>query len=354
MNFGPQHYVPVLKIKRGEKQALGMISPALQSQITPLLEIVELKEKTIEEHINTAFKNLAAGVWPYPRCFLDAREVAGSGPAEAENIFQRAADEGIAFTPVTGVTRIVDVAAALKHGSAGIALRLSREEFEGGGLRARIMRFVGTHSLAIEETDLIIDLGAVDNLIPDGIAAFTAAFLDEIPKPKRWRTLTVSGSAFPPSMGKGVVDRHSHSLVERAEWLAWRDGLHANGGDLDRLPTFSDCAIQHPKGVEGFNFRTMTASASVRYTCPEDWLLIKGESTKRTPAKIQFPGLATQLVNGNLKGHYFGVHHCEGCRLMKAAADGADKLGSPEVWRRLGTVHHITTVMEQVAAMPSP
>ena len=40
MNFGPDHYVPVLKAKRGEKAALLRLAPVLQSRIIPLLEIV--------------------------------------------------------------------------------------------------------------------------------------------------------------------------------------------------------------------------------------------------------------------------------------------------------------------------
>lgn len=34
MTFGPDHYVPVLKVKRGEKSALNVISPLLRSRIT--------------------------------------------------------------------------------------------------------------------------------------------------------------------------------------------------------------------------------------------------------------------------------------------------------------------------------
>ena len=41
MTFGPHHYVPVLKVKRGEKKALQCIAPGLQPKVTPLLEIVE-------------------------------------------------------------------------------------------------------------------------------------------------------------------------------------------------------------------------------------------------------------------------------------------------------------------------
>jgi hypothetical protein len=152
-----------------------------------------------------------------------------------------------------------------------------------------------------------------------------------------------------------VVARHAHNRVERAEWIAWRDHLHARRPGLARLPTFSDCAIQHPKGVEDFDFRTMQVSASVRYARQDDWLLIKGESTRVTRPGVQFPALATKLVYGQqLRSSFSGPAHCEGCKSMKAAADRAGGFGSAEAWRRLGTIHHISLVMQGLGALPWP
>jgi hypothetical protein len=122
---------------------------------------------------------------------------------------------------------------------------------------------------------------------------------------------------------------------------------------LPRLPTFSDCAIQHPRGVEGFDPRIMQVSASIRYTLPEDWLLLKGESTRFKQPSVQFPDLATRLVYGHLRSHFRGATHCEGCASIKAAADGAPRFGSAEAWRRLGTMHHISTVAEQLRVLSS-
>ena len=93
----------------------------------------------------------------------------------------------------------------------------------------------------------------------------------------------------------------------------------------------------------------MQASATIRYTVDESWLLIKGVSTKRVLPSEQFPQLAKQLVYGRLRGQFAGPDHCGGCRGMKAAADGAPRLGSPEAWRRLGTAHHVTTVARCLA-----
>ncbi len=355
MTFDGHHYVPVLKVKRGEKAALLAVQSSLRSRITPLLEIVERNADntpTVDAHLNTAFKGLADSVAPYARCFLDARELAAADPTAAAKVFQRAASAGIAFTPVTGMSRDADVAAALAHQDRGIALRLTRAEYETGNLAGRLRAFVATHELVPEETDLIIDIGAVDDMIVEGVAALSSAFLAEVPDQRRWRTLTLSGCAFPMSMGGSVVARDSHSEVERSEWIAWRDHLHARRNALMRLPAFSDCAIQHPTGVEGFDFRTMQVSASIRYTLSDAWLLIKGHSTRTTRPTIQFPALAARLVYGHLGTDFSGAGHCDGCESMKSAADRAPRLGSAEVWRRLGTIHHISMVMQGLASLP--
>ena len=349
MIFGPQHYVPVLKVKRGEKAALHAISPTLRPRITPLLEIVERTKPTVAEHLDTAFKGLADSVVPYSRCFLDASEIAPDGPLAAAEVFAGASADGIVFTPVTGISRSADVTAALSYRSSGVAVRLTRQEFENGGLPNSLSRFMSLNGLTLEETDLIIDLGPVDDLVTPGVIGLTNAFLADVPDHARWRTFTVSACAFPPSMGG--VHRNSHDFVERGEWVAWRENLHARRNDILRLPTYSDSAIQNPAGVEGFDFRLMQVSASVRYTSSDNWLLIKGESTRIIPPSAQFPTLATQLVYGHLSGEYEGRSHCEGCALIRSSADGAPGIGSAEAWRRIGTIHHITTVVQDLEAL---
>lgn len=352
MNFGIDHYVPVLKVKRGEKKALQLIDPAVRAQVVPLLEIVERRQDqkgSVSAHLDTAFKELADSIRPYPGCFLDVREIASDGPSGAEEAFGRAADAGIVFTPVTGISRIADVRPALDHSEQGLAIRLTRDEFEEGGLARQLRDFTSRHGLAPEATDLIVDLGPVEEMIAQGVANFATQFLLEVPEPQAWRTLTASASAFPRSMG--IVNRKSHAFVERAEWLAWRNDIRGQSDRLPRVPTYSDCAIQHPIGVEGFDPVRMQVSASVRYALPERWLLIKGESTRRRLPSIQFPELATQLVYGHLRAHYAGEDHCRGCASIKAAADGQGGFGSAEAWRRIGTAHHITVVTEALKAM---
>ena len=346
MTLGPHDYVPVLKVKRGEKEALRAIDYGYRSRITPLLEIVERTDpaKSISRHLDTAFSRLAESLDGYPRCFLDAREIASGGAVTAQEVFDRAAAASIAFTPVTGVTRIVDVAAAIGYRSNGLALRLTRHDFENGALPNAITTFLYTHSFSAAEVDIIVDLGPVDDMVAPGIVRLSNAFLAQVPHHSTWRSFTISGCAFPKSMGG--VPRNSHALVERWEWIMWRDNLQANANAIPRVPTFSDCAIQHPTGVEGYDFRTMRSSATIRYTLPEYWLLVKGESTRNVPPSQQFPRLAYELVYGNCIGYYMGSAHCLGCASIERAANGEPGLGSAGVWRRIGTTHHLSTVIQ--------
>ena len=344
MNFGIDHYVPVLKAKRGEKRALALVEPAFYSRITPLIEVVEIAVgKTLQEHLDTVFRGLSAAVRAYPRCFLDPRELGERDASVHEAVFKYASQEGIQFTPVTGISRGHQRFVAVEHGQNGVALRLTRGELESGGLRSRVTRFLESIAMDIERLDLIVDLGALDDLVWEGVVRLAETFLNDIPNIREWRTLTLSGCAFPLSMRR--VERHSHEFFDRSEWLAWCY-LYRQRRRLERLPTFSDCIIQRPEGVEGFDFRYMEISAVLRWAHRKKWLLIKGESTKEVPSKHQFPELATRLVYGHLKRFYMGDSHCAGCKQAKDGADGNSGFGSAEVWRRLGTVHHITTVME--------
>ena len=72
---------------------------------------------------------------------------------------------------------------------------------------------------------------------------------------------------------------------------------------------------------------------------------------RRRPG-LQFSWLAKQLVYGHLRDHFHGKTHCEGCASIKASADGQQGFGSAEVWRRIGTVHHLTEVTRSLRSLP--
>lgn len=343
-------YVPVLKVKRGEKKALSLLPMAARKRVVPILDIVENpSNRPLVEHLGTAFRGLPSSLVGYPRCFIDVREIEDDDPSATDMVLKRAQAEGMRASPVTGITRTNGVAAALAYSAHGLGLRLLRCEFERGNLAFALQSFLGQHGLVPERIDLILDLGAVSDMIAHGISTLTRAFLADIPELTRWRTVSIVACAFPMSM-RGV-GRHTYKEVDRSEWLSWRDDIHPYQQVCGRTLVFGDYVIQHPAGVENFDPRTMPVSATIRYALDDAWILIKGQSTRVVSARDQFPALATKLVYGRLRARYQGSQHCPGCNWIKAAADGGANLGSPEVWRRLGTIHHICQTLDGLDAL---
>ena len=212
MTFGPRHYVPVLKVKRGEKTALQSVALDLRAEITPLLEIVEWrrsKEKPrLSDHLKTAFKDLAKSLRLYPRCFLDAQELESEGEAGVDQVFTRAIHTGLQFTPVTGLSRESDTSAALRHRERGLAIRLTRAEFEAGNLSLLLRDFMTRHAVEHEATDLIVDLGPVEDMVTEGVSRFAAQFLADVPASR------LMENAHP--VGLRVSAKHGRSRAEVA------------------------------------------------------------------------------------------------------------------------------------------
>jgi hypothetical protein len=319
---------------------------------TPLLEVVKRTDKSLSDHLDTAFDKLALSLTQTAGCFLDAKELAPDGDPGADRVFARATADGIEYVPVVGLTRKAGNRPAIHHGQGSVALRLTREELEAGGLTTAIKQFMKANKLVEEKVDIVMDMGDVGPMVSIGVTGLAMRFIQSVPTPNAWRTFTLSGCAFPKSMGG--VGKNSFLLADRSEWVCWRDSLYKKRTSLARLPTFSDCAIQHSEGVEDFDPVKMAASACARYAVDDWWLLVKGESTRKVRAGIQFPKIAKRIVNNVHGNHFKGIKHCAGCKSIDDAANGAPRLGSPEAWRRLGTIHHVATVLKDLRSLTWP
>ena len=115
------------------------------------------------------------------------------------------------------------------------------------------------------------------------------------------------------------MSRNSSKRVERSDWLAWRRGLFDRRATLERLPSFSDCAIQHPESVwRASTPRFMQVSASIRYASRDDWLLVKGrkyESQSKNRLSSSRSS-RTHLVYGQLQNvTLLALQHCAGCTM---------------------------------------
>ncbi len=353
MEFGSDHYVPILKTKPGEKAALRRLRPSIRSRMTPLIEVHENKGvDTLKTFVEHAFRGLADCFKGGREFFLDPAAVAASRSDATDLVLNLATEHGLRFVPVTSISRSErEVDATIDYLERGLCLRVTAADVESRDVQSKIARFVSTHNLDPTKLHLLMDLGALVGRPEIVIRDMARDFLKAVPFQRDWRTFTFAGTNMVESMGG--INANSHEFWPRKEWTVWKT-LYEDRANMERLPAFGDYAVQNPKGVEGVDFRIQPIACAIRYTTEEEWLLIKGESNRKVSGRIQFKKLAKKLVTGPLHERFSGKDHCRGCDEAQAAASGAPGLGSSGAWRRPSTVHHLTVVAEQLAALTWP
>lgn len=355
--FGHFHYVPVLKWKRGEQRALGQIAPELRAKFTPLIEIDPLPididtgepTRSLEDHVQNATTALKTSWNSQSPVFIDCFQVADDNSANGIPgdllTYEQLSGTSLRFVPMLGLRRSrAERLHALRFAENGVALRVTQDDLDDS-LEQTIGDFLDLSAIGPENVDLIIDLESIYRMRPGLVRSTMIAILRGLPFQDQWRTVTVVGSSFPPSMGD--LPTGHISVLERIEWDAWQR-LYEHRERLPRMPAYGDYGVQHPVLPEAFDPRRMRISTNIRFTTPDQWYIAKGPSFTRYGGQ-PYQELARRLINSDA---FIGPDHCAGCRELLEVAEGQSSGGNPEKWRRIGAVHHITVAIERMQALP--
>ncbi len=358
--FDHMHYVPILKGRNGEYGALQAMFADEKATITPVIEIPPIPwdfkndepAKTIDQHLLKVDSNLERswgldGVLFVDLLWIGEAERMADGEHPLTHVFQKVRKKGVQGIPVTGLARgneyqlaVRDVISADRR---GVCFRLQREDFEGfQDLHSQISALFSTLGGSASETDFILDLRALNGQGDPSINV--PSMIRSVPHLKRWRSFILGATAFPVDL-IGLPPSEI-SLIPRSEWILWRDLVARRL--VPRLPTFADYGIAHPQPSE-VDPRVMRASASIRYTTDESWLILKGKNLK-DHGYSQFHQVSRNLLNDP---HYSGPQFSWGDRYINECARGRASCGNLTTWRKVGTSHHIAYVRQQLATLAS-
>jgi hypothetical protein len=211
--FTHQHYVPILKWKQGEYQALHRLAAPIKDSLTPLLEILDVgfdheagkDRKTIDSHLSDFGRRLKAK-WPARSCFVDLKYIDAAkrmtdGRHYVEAVFADARAEGCWAIPVVSLASdarfLTATAGVIRTDRRGACLRLTLPDFDLPNLATSIATVLGTLSVGYADTDLIIDLAAPNFQPVNAFVRTTLALVAMVPMLNRWRTFTVAGTSYP-------------------------------------------------------------------------------------------------------------------------------------------------------------
>lgn len=355
--FGENHYVPVLKWKRGEQKALEFLDDPHKKELTPLIEIVPIPydfvndcpAKSINDHLVNTGDQIKRSWGEESPAFLDLNwlddtEVMDNGIHPLTSILEDCRSKNVKIIPVTGSDRGTNYQAAVRLANQidhlGICIRLEDDDFlDMETVLNGLLEELETEANTI---DLIIDFKSILPGENKKNAISALSVIKSIPYVNDWRTLTLCSSSFPESLSS--IRSENTGYIERSEWLVWKT-LKINKSKLNRMPSFGDYAIANPSYSE-IDPRFMQMTANIRYTGDNEYIIFKGRLIKRHGWE-QIYELCKQAVN---HPQYCGKDFSWGDKHIFECANLECTTGNSETWRRVGTNHHLMFVVEQLAS----
>ena len=356
MSFDSRQYVPCLRWKQGEYQALFWLSSNARESIVPLIEIPEIgydferrtNSKSIDEHLSK-FAKRVKDKWGR-HCLVDMHLIESSqrmnsGQHPFAFVLEDLRLKGVLAIPVIHLKQDCDcqneIKAIVATDMRGLCIRISIEEAAKPHFAVSLGTLIQQYNVDADECDFILDMGAPNFEPIDSFGKLLEGIIGKLPHLNEWRSLALIGTSFPQSMG-GV--KMGASVIIRNEWRLYKSLTRRLIVSNVRIPTFGDYVINYPD-VPLFDMQLAKPSATVRYTIDDGWLIAKGPNV-RDYGFGQYKQLCNEVVKST---HYCGKEFSSGDRYIYDCALGAAKTGNLTTWRWVGTNHHLEKVVQDVA-----
>lgn len=364
MSFDHCHYVPCLRWKQGEYQAVYQLPCAVKKRITPLIEIPEIgydfetkkANKSVDDHLALQAKRIKKK-WGTRLCFVDLRHISMDlrmvdGTHPVSYIFSELRKESCQGIPIATIEIERDpcyqqaMKQVIHEDNQGICLRITLEQAAMEDIKEKITALLTRIDSSVSECNLVLDYGAPNFCPLDGFCEVVEDIIKKLPNLAKWRTFTLLGTSFPKSMAE-VRDRDE--VLPRYEWNLYKKLVRALSIAGVRLPTFGDYTISHPD-VPNLDWRLVKPAASIRYTVDDAWYIVKGQNV-RDNRFAQYQGHCKTVIASR---YYCGPTFSIGDKYIADCAAGKESTGNLTTWRKVGTNHHLAKLVHDISSFSWP
>lgn len=350
-------YVPCLRWKRGEYQAVYRTTDMSKDQLTPLIEIPEIgfdfetrqPTKTIDDHLEPMGRRILSK-WGKEICLIDFRlipmqERMANGEHPITYLFRELREKDIHAIPVIRIDDdpkiVLAVAEFVASDNFCLSLRLDIAALARSDIKHLLQQLLTDLMVSVEDVIIIVDLGA-PNFEPLPVFAdlIKSIYLD-LPFLEDWSEIVILGTSFPPSM---VEVSMGLNRLQRHEWILYELLIEKLQQQGIRIPIYGDYTINHPDLLQ-LDMRIMKPSASLRYTIDKEWLIVKGKNV-RDHRYDQYQDICRQVVESPF---FCGAEFSAGDKYIEDCANGVASTGNLTTWREVGTNHHIQRIVTDLA-----
>ena len=328
-------YVPILKFKAGEQQAIKNLDAATSDQICPLFEIHKPKDGVnLREQIAACWDNRPFFFYPLPDWYEDCEDI-NDWFNKKDGIFYSLCKSGNA-TPVLDLSMLDAISDWSFLPQQGVAIRIRGNEF--ADVEGTLNPVFSSTPLKRAATDLILDLqNALENDLfsKESVLKGTLPYIDGI---SEYRSIIISSCSFPEELPQMEVNRiYRFPRTERQ--------IHAKALELAKRFHFTYVYSDYgPASLQEIQFVVgMSPNFKIKYSTKDEYLYIKGISLKYGGLDIKnISTLCTTLVNS---GEFFGEDFswADAC-IYKLSNNTAKSGGNLTTWVSYSMNHHITLI----------
>ena len=320
-------YVPMLRSKTGEANALLNLDSSSKDRIFPLIHL--------SQALPASFVPKTSMAWIGRLLAIDGAynfDIKGN-LNDYMSVFGALGTAGVRVIPtaICGAPAAYNKALSPLIGkySPGLVIKVSLNHLKN------LQSFAADFGLSNQDVDVVVDLESITTVYTPHWAEYVAHSLKtDIDTNHKWRSITLASSTAPKDYGQLSQGRN---VVQRLDWLLW---LAASS----RLPyklDYGDYATLHPDMTEPPGAAMARATVSIRYTCEQEWLVYKGTGTggpSGTPMSAQYLAHAKRLVKEIKFGGLIGCWADD--RILKIAA-GTISSGSRTTWAENAVNRHL-------------
>lgn len=357
------NYIPIVKSKRGELKALGLLKELVKNKITPLIDIDRIEKKfdedppkpkhSMDKHVANRASNIVKYWGNESPLFIDFFDISldertKEGKVSIEALMGRLRNSGMLAIPTTGLDRDANYNNAIKNiiekDERGMCLRLQRDDMVfPSKTETSIANLLKAIDTSYNHVHLLLDFRSCQLTDLSKNIELARKFIKGLPSIDQYQSAIIAGSSIPGSVSE-IVDNNSTVLLERTEWELWLAIKRIKA--IKRIPKYADYCIGHPDGPPEIDFRIMikNVNGKIRYTLNKEYLIARGE--KLGGNYKQYHDLARRIVN-NAK--FLNSSFSWGDKYIVDCASKIVGNGNLETWIIVDTNHHITFVVNQLA-----
>lgn len=327
-------YFPILKSKRGEFGALGLLSELIKKEVAPIVEVLPgYGALTLEK---------LPKIWSFEgnELLLDFSYTITEDDfnvASLQDLVNGLLNEGVNVVLVVEFGQPLEYLRSISQLDIRKCIRVRRYNLNTRDFNIKLQQLNTVIPIDKELTKLLIDLECINENTVGQLIEVAVNNLD-LASESNWNQIIISSGSFPVDLAQ--IERDTQVHLPRVEAQLWAEICRRNNNKI----YYSDYGTRYP--IYQVTNDKRFPSASIRYTTKETYFIIRGILAVDSPLGYgQYNEHSRLLVqHPAYDGSYFS--QADARIHWHSLPENSSTPGGPEEWIKISQARHISKLCD--------